>query len=1753
MRIDSPSITGSLIVSSSSSNEHSFMGANVGIGTSSPNAKLEVIGDISGSSTTTGSFGIARARKFQVNYLSSDGTVSNLIAPYSAYINDATSHTTHTGGSGNAPFNGLNIENINTTNDAHASVGLRVATFDSGISAVYGGSTNVGKLAFTMEGNETFVINTSNQISGSAISTGSFGTLALGSSKIEGSIFVGGTLGVGGSQSTAFHVTNTDPIFRLQNGGSYFDYAHTSGNDLELSYNGGSALLHLTNGGNLGINDTTPTAQLDITTSASGKYGLQVNNNSGNQIFAVYNSGGQDAIVNIGNDGGATKIQLLADGNSYFNGGNVGIGTANPSRALHVDGDALVTGILTAQEFHTEFVSASVLFDSGSTKFGDDTADTHEFTGSVFITGSVGIGTTSPSSRVHIKGPDAEEYLIIESTDSGDGNATLQLTNDAGAWLLQNKGTQSDNLVFRRSGVGDYMVITKLGKVGIGHTAAPNNSATLGVAGNINIGNGQSSAVVYLENSGTDMYIEGNASKLNIGSVGNTQAVTFPAGGGIQMNAGNVSGSSTSTGSFGDGRFAGRVGIGTVNPTDYHPDADNLVIYSSGRTGITIAGGTSDSSNIFFADGTSGTAEYEGAIQFLHSSNTLAFGIGNSTAMKLDTNSNISLSNNDTSATGGGDSSSGNTIIGYLAGETLMASSNTGYQSVIIGHRAGESVTTGDNNLIIGNQTGKVITTSGANVFLGTHAGGSIAAGQTDTDGTIAIGYFAANQLTSAIKTVAIGYTAMQNQTTGNRNTVIGYGAMYTADGGEDFNVIIGSEAGYSINNDASHDNVLIGMNACQGGSGTFLGNIGIGSRVMNGVSNNSQTGTVAIGLDALYSLTSGEGNLAIGYKALDAEDDGDYTTGIGYEAFTDQTGTSGQVGNTGVGFKVGHELTSGMENTYLGMFAGRYNKTGNQNTYIGFLAGRGNSNQSNTGNTAVGNYAMAAISTGTQNVAVGSGSLRDISDGIRNTSVGAFSAHNVSSGLDNVAVGANSGFTLTTGDYNTAIGAYALYTEDIGRGTVAVGNAALYSQDSDSSDEITRNVGIGQESGHYNVTGQYNTYVGYRAGYGSSGNSHLSTVAIGTQALNGITTGNYNTAIGDRAGYTLTTTTSTVLIGFQAGYGLNSTDANGAVMIGYRAGSVASHPAGSTLIGSGSGGQITSGDSNTIVGSTAGSTITTGGGNTIVGQFACGFSGADLTGNYNTVMGYTAGQNLGGAANRNVIIGRNAGQTATTSSGSVFIGEEAGGDCTTGNQNIAIGQNAMAEGTTTGDGNISIGTSAGYNLTSGFMNVFIGNQAGEATNTATNNTAVGERAMHLNQTGNSNTAMGRSALENTTTATLNVALGGETMGGITSGIAIQDCVGVGYAAFKGSSSTTTGANGTVAIGRNALNGLTTGNGNVAIGYYSMAGGGTQNTSTAVGYATLQNSTSGMVGNTAIGYGVLDAANNSGADDNTGVGKEALGQLSSGAQNVAVGKDAGNVIQGGSNNVCIGKNANVSAAGASNQIAIGKDATGRGDNSAVLGNADVTAVYAAYDGQAKFYASDIKLSLNEGGASDGDGSGTGATVGLHISSSGVPYVKMTETNAASSGTADFEMYVANGTFTLYDVDDSASVFSVNTSQVISGDFNDTSDIGLKENIVSISEGLSIINQLNPVTFDWKKKSKGTNSGFIAQEVEKILPDDVSGTDYDESLEDLPPATVDNKGKSINLGGIVAHLTRAVQELSEKVESQQKEIEELKKT
>lgn len=56
-----------------------------------------------------------------------------------------------------------------------------------------------------------------------------------------------------------------------------------------------------------------------------------------------------------------------------------------------ISGSLTVTGDITAQEFHTEIQSASIIYTSGSTKFGDTLDDAHNFTGSLIVNGSTTI------------------------------------------------------------------------------------------------------------------------------------------------------------------------------------------------------------------------------------------------------------------------------------------------------------------------------------------------------------------------------------------------------------------------------------------------------------------------------------------------------------------------------------------------------------------------------------------------------------------------------------------------------------------------------------------------------------------------------------------------------------------------------------------------------------------------------------------------------------------------------------------------------------------------------------------------------------------------------------------------------------------------------------------------------------------------------------------------------------------------------------------------------------------------------------------------------------------------------------------------------------------------------------------------------------------------------------------------------------------------------------------------------------------
>ena len=104
--------------------------------------------------------------------------------------------------------------------------------------------------------------------------------------------------------------------------------------------------------------------------------------------------------------------------------------------------------------------------------------------------------------------------------------------------------------------------------------------------------------------------------------------------------------------------------------------------------------------------------------------------------------------------------------------------------------------------------------------------------------------------------------------------------------------------------------------------------------------------------------------------------------------------------------------------------------------------------------------------------------------------------------------------------------------------------------------------------------------------------------------------------------------------------------------------------------------------------------------------------------------------------------------------------------------------------------------------------------------------------------------------------------------------------------------------------------------------------------------------------------------------------------------------------------------------------------------------------------------------------------------------------------------------------------DVETAMTIKDNLEIDGNFNDTSDRALKSNIKTIPNGLGLIEKLNPVTFDWNVKvNNQPSAGFIAQEVEEVLPDLVRGIEGE---------------KTIKTAGIVGYLVKAVQELSARV-------------
>ena len=238
---------------------------------------------------------------------------------------------------------------------------------------------------------------------------------------------------------------------------------------------------------------------------------------SGTNKFEVSGStklNGNTAITgSLSVSGSTIKIGTTTlSGSLTVSGSSTTIGTTVLSGSLMVSGSITSTSTITAQTLVVQTITSSVLYSSGSNVFGNALSNTQTFTGSVLITGSVGIGTASPSATLDVQTSSGvgsstasglSRFITAGTTTAisiGQSNSARKL--DIGS---QSVKVTSDDFylvnasanatIFENNGA-ERMRITSSGSVGIGTTNPTYKFEVSGSSGTLSINPNQASAII---------------------------------------------------------------------------------------------------------------------------------------------------------------------------------------------------------------------------------------------------------------------------------------------------------------------------------------------------------------------------------------------------------------------------------------------------------------------------------------------------------------------------------------------------------------------------------------------------------------------------------------------------------------------------------------------------------------------------------------------------------------------------------------------------------------------------------------------------------------------------------------------------------------------------------------------------------------------------------------------------------------------------------------------------------------------------------------------------------------------------------------------------------------------------------------------------------------------------------------------------------------------------------------------------------
>ncbi len=476
------------------------------------------------------------------------------------------------------------------------------------------------------------------------------------------------------------------------------------------------------------------------------------------------------------------------------------------------------------------------------------------------------------------------------------------------------------------------------------------------------------------------------------------------------------------------------------------------------------------------------------------------------------------------------------------------------------------------------------------------------------------------------------------------------------------------------------------------------------------------------------------------------------------------------------------------------------------------------------------------------------------------------------------------------------------------------------------------------------------------------------------------------------------------------------------------------------------------------------------------VNQDAKGTKGGFAIGGFDRIPGKNALYNFLNLTPENYLIGHSAGENITSGTKNFFAGYEAGMMNEEGSNNIMVGY--AAGKTSQGSLNVFIGTESGTNNDTGWGNVFIGelagyNNDGGSGTAGARNVFLGFRAGYENLTGGDNVYIGTVAGSNNDAGIYNTMIGCEAGDFAESG---SYDVYLGHRAGYDND----------------------GSSNVVIG--ELAGSNKNNYGNP--NTTYDNS---------VFIGASSGYSNTTGDYNVFVGRWSGGNNTTGLNNTYIGSSAGGNTNG-SRNVFVGYNAGYSESG---------------NDKLYIANSNTTTPLIWGDfasGQLKFNG-DILSPLNIG-------TGTGAQEIVIDGNSGLLQTTHRVEGAYKGSigwdVANERFFIYTGGNALFAKDGHVGINnqapSASYALWVNGDLRVnssvyTSDARYKENVVSISNSLSKVMSIDGVYYTWNKNQYPDMSfddnrqiGFIAQDIQKVLPEVVSFDDKGFAGVDYPKIT-----------------------------------------